>query len=207
MPLLAAPTNKGASEMGPLEPSDSGTAPPSSKKTRTTTLSTTIKKSQLKSSNDKVDIEVVNAEVEGATANEEIKWSICRPEALGRRVQSAMWCHFKVFHHGAHLDKKGCVACILCFEAKNYDCGTICGKGGNTSGLIGHMKTYHIKHYDETMKGSSPESNTNGCQDITLIFELQKKQRYLGIGDAKELLKTAIASWMMDKGIPFSMVE
>jgi hypothetical protein len=43
MPMTAAPTNKGASEMGPLEPSDSGTAPPSSKKTRTTSLSTTIK--------------------------------------------------------------------------------------------------------------------------------------------------------------------
>jgi hypothetical protein len=32
MPITAAPTNEGASEMGPLEPSDSGTAPPSSKK-------------------------------------------------------------------------------------------------------------------------------------------------------------------------------
>jgi hypothetical protein len=137
----------------------------------------------------------------------EIKWSLYRPEALGRRVQSAMWRHFKVFHHGIHPDKKGCVACILCFEAKNYDCGTICAKGGNTSGLIRHMKTHHIKHYDETMKGSSPESNTNGCQDITSIFQLQEKQRYLGIGDAKELFKTAIASWMIEKGIPFSMVE
>jgi hypothetical protein len=47
-----------------------------------------------------------------------------------------MWHHFKVFHHRTHPDKKGCVACILCFEAKNYDCGTICAKGGNTSGLI-----------------------------------------------------------------------
>jgi hypothetical protein len=115
----------------------------------------------LKSINDKVDIEVVNAEVEGANANEEIKWSLCRPEALGQRVQSAMWRHFKLFHHGTHPDKKGCVACILCFEAKNYDCGTICSKGGNTSGLIRHMKTHQIKHYDETTKGSSPESNTN----------------------------------------------
>jgi hypothetical protein len=37
----------------------------------------------LKSRNNKVDVEVVNAEVEGATLNEEIKWSLCRPEALG----------------------------------------------------------------------------------------------------------------------------
>jgi hypothetical protein len=101
MPMTAAPTNKGASEMGPLKPLDSGTAPPSSKKAHTTSLSTAIKKSQLKSNNNKVDIEVVDAEVEGATANEEIKWSLCRPEALGRRVQSAMWRHFKVFHHGS----------------------------------------------------------------------------------------------------------
>jgi hypothetical protein len=150
---------------------------------------------------------VVDAEVEGETANEEIKWSLCRPEALGQRVQSAMWCHFKVFHHGTHPDKKGCVACILCFEAKNYDCGTICAKGGNTSGLIQHMKTHHIKHYDETTKGSSPESNTNGCQDITSIFQLQEKQRHLGIRDAKELFKTDIALWMIDKRIPVSMVE
>jgi hypothetical protein len=119
-----------------------------------------------------------------------------------------MWCHFKVFHRGTHPDKKGCVACILYFEATNYDCGTICAKGGNTSGLIRHMKTQHIKHYDETTKGSSPESNTNGWQDITSIFQLQEKQRYLGIGDAKELFKTAVASRMIDsKGIPFSMIE
>jgi hypothetical protein len=69
------------------------------------------------------------------------------------------------------------------------------------------MKTHNIKHYNETTKGSSLESNTNGCQDITLIFQLQEKQTYLGIGDAKELFKTAIALWMIDKGIPFSMVE
>jgi hypothetical protein len=87
MLMTTAPTNKGASEMGPLEPSDSGTAPPSSKKARTTSLSTAIKKSHLKSSNDKVDVEVVDAEVVGATANEEIKLSLCRLEALGQRVQ------------------------------------------------------------------------------------------------------------------------
>ncbi len=149
---------------------------------------------------------MVNAEVEGAIANEEIKWSLCKPKALGQRVQSDMWRHFKVFHHGTHPDKKGCVACILCFEAKNYDCGTICAKGGNTSGLIQHMKTHHIKHYDEKTSGSSPESNTNGCHNITSIFQPLEKQRYLGIGDAKELFKTAGASWMIDKGIPFSMV-
>jgi hypothetical protein len=83
MLMTAALTNKGTSEMGPLEPSDSGTAPPSSKKACTTSLSTTINKSHLKSSNDKFDVEVVNAESEGAAANEEIKWSLCRPEALG----------------------------------------------------------------------------------------------------------------------------
>ncbi len=43
MPMTTAPTNKGASEMGPLDSSDSGTAPPSSKKAHTTSLSTTIK--------------------------------------------------------------------------------------------------------------------------------------------------------------------
>jgi hypothetical protein len=118
-----------------------------------------------------------------------------------------MWCHFKVFHHGTHPDKKGCVACILCFEAENYDCGTICAKGGNNSVLIRHMKTHHIKHNDETTKASSLESNTNGCQDITSIFQLQEKQRYLGLGDAKELFKTAVSLWMIDKGILFSMVE
>jgi hypothetical protein len=118
-----------------------------------------------------------------------------------------MWHHFKVFYHETHPDMKGCIACILCFEAKNYDCGTICAKGGNTSGFIRHMKTHHIKHYNETMKGSSLESNTNGCQDITLIFHPQEKQRYLGIGDAKELFKTAIASWMIDKGMQFLEVE
>jgi hypothetical protein len=99
-----------------------------------------MKQSQLKSTNNNDnDIKVVNAEVEGATANEEIKWSLCRPGALGRKAQSKVWCHFKVFHHGTHPDKKGCVACILCFEAKSYDCGTICSMGGNTSGLIRHM--------------------------------------------------------------------
>jgi hypothetical protein len=30
---------------------------------------------------------------------------------------------------------------------------------------------------------------------------------YLDIGDCEELFKTAVASWMIDKGIPFSMVE
>jgi hypothetical protein len=49
--------------------------------------------------------------------------------------------------------------------------------------------------------------STSGCQDITSIFQPQEKQRYLGIGDAKELFKTAVASWMIHKGIPFSMVE
>jgi hypothetical protein len=44
MPMTAAPTNKGASEIGPLESSYSGTAPPSSKKACTTSLSTAIKK-------------------------------------------------------------------------------------------------------------------------------------------------------------------
>jgi hypothetical protein len=65
------------------------------------------------------------------------------------------------------------------------------------------MKTHHIKHYDELTKGSSLESNTNGCQDIISIFQLQEKQRYLGIGDAKELFKTTLALWVVDKGIPF----
>jgi hypothetical protein len=69
------------------------------------------------------------------------------------------------------------------------------------------MKTHNIKHYEETTKGSTLESNTNGCQDITSIFQPQEKQRYLGIGDAKELFKTAIALWIIDKGMPFSMVE
>ena len=144
---------------------------------------------------------MVDAEVEGATANEEIKWSLCRPEALGRKVQSKVWCHFKVFHHGTHPDKKNSVACILCFEAKSYDCGTVCSKGGNTSGLIHHMKPHHTKHYNETMKGSL--ESTSGCQDITLIFQPQEKPRYLGIGDAKELFKTAAASWMIDTGYPW----
>jgi hypothetical protein len=55
------------------------------------------------------------------------------------------------------------------------------------------------------MKGSL--ESTSGCQDITSIFQPQEKQWYLGIGDAKELFKTAVASWMIDKGIPFFMVE
>ncbi len=167
-----------------------------------------MKQSQLKSTNDDNDVKVVDAEVEGATAtNEEIKWSLCRPEALvGRKVQLRVWCHFMVFHHGTHPDKKNSVACKLCFEAKSYDCGTVCSKGGNTFGLIHHMRLHHPKHYDETMKGSLG-SETNGCQDITLIFQPQEKLRYLGIGDAKELFKTAVALWMIDKGIPFSMVE
>ena len=50
-------------------------------------------------------------------------------------------------------------------------------------------------------------SESNRCQDITSIFQPQEKSRYLGIGDAKELFKTAAASWMIDTGIPFSMVE
>ena len=45
-----------------------------------------MKQSHLKSSNNKVDVEVVDAEVEGATANEEIKWSLCRVESLGKKV-------------------------------------------------------------------------------------------------------------------------
>jgi hypothetical protein len=49
--------------------------------------------------------------------------------------------------------------------------------------------------------------DVKNCQDITTIFQPQEKQRYLGIGDAKELFKTAIALWMIDKGILFSMVE
>jgi hypothetical protein len=45
-----------------------------------------MKQSQLKSTNNNDnDVEVVDAEVEGATANE-IKWSLCRPEALGMKV-------------------------------------------------------------------------------------------------------------------------
>jgi hypothetical protein len=67
------------------------------------------------------------------------------------------------------------------------------------------MKLHHTKHYNETMKGSL--ESMSGCQDITLIFQPQEKQRYLGIGDAKELFKTAVASWMINKGIPCSMVE
>jgi hypothetical protein len=41
------------------------------------------------------------------------------------------------------------------------------------------------------MKGSL--ESTSGWQDITLIFQPQEKQRYLGIKDAKELFKTAVA--------------
>ena len=102
-----------------------------------------MKQSHLKSSNNKVDVEVVDAEVEGATANEEIKWSLCRVESLGKKVQSKVWCHFKVFHNVIHPDRKGQTGCILCFNAKNYAIGTIGLKGGNTSGLIRHMKLYH----------------------------------------------------------------
>jgi hypothetical protein len=71
MLMTKAPTNEGTSEVtSPL----AGTFPPSSKKARTTSLSAAMKQSQLKSINDNDnDIEVVDAEVEGATANEEIK--------------------------------------------------------------------------------------------------------------------------------------
>jgi hypothetical protein len=166
-----------------------------------------MKQSQLKSTKDNDnDVEVVDAKIEGATANEELKWSLCRPEALCRKVQSKVWCHFKVFYHGTHPDKNGYAACILCFDAKSYDCGTVCSKGDNTSGFLRHMKLHHTKHYNETIKCNL--KSMNGCQDITLIFQLQEKQRYLGIGDAKELFKTAVASWMLiDKGIPIRMVE
>ncbi len=82
MPMTAAPANEGTSEVSPLASSDSGICPPSSKKARTTSLSTAMKQSQLKSTNDDNNVEVVDAEVEGATANEEIKRSLCRPEAL-----------------------------------------------------------------------------------------------------------------------------
>ena len=136
----AAPTTKGASEVSSLEPSDSGTAPPSSKKARTTSLSTAMKQSHLKSSSNNDIAEVVDADVEGATANEEIKWSLVRPESSGRKFFSKVWSHFKVFNYVIHPDKKSCVACILCFEEKNYDCGTICAKSGNTSGLMHHVK-------------------------------------------------------------------
>jgi hypothetical protein len=81
-----------------------------------------MKKSHLKSSNDNDVAEVVDADVEGATANEEIKWSLVRPESSGRKVFSKVWSHFKVFNYVIHPDTKGCVACILCSEAKNYDC-------------------------------------------------------------------------------------
>jgi len=81
MPMTEAPQNKGTSEVtNPLPSSDSGTFPPSSKKARTTSISTATKQSHLKSSNNKADVEVVDAEDEGATANEEIKWSLCRVE-------------------------------------------------------------------------------------------------------------------------------
>ncbi len=65
------------------------------------------------------------------------------------------------------------------------------------------MRLHHPKHYNETIRGSLG-SKTNGCQDITLIFQPQEKPRYLGIEDVKELFKTAVASWMIDKS---SMVE
>ena len=72
MPMTEAPDTKGTSEVAS---SDCGTLPPSSKKAWTFFLSTAMKQSKLKSIN---AIEVVNAEVEGATANEELKWSQCR---------------------------------------------------------------------------------------------------------------------------------
>jgi hypothetical protein len=150
-----------------------------------------MKQSHLKSSSNNDIAEVVDADVEGATANEEIKWSLVRPESSGRKVFSKVWSHFKVFNYVIHPDKKGCVVCILCFEAKNYDCGTICAKGGNTSGLMLHMKIHHAKQYNDATKGSL-EGNTNGCQDITSIFQPQEKQRYLGIGDCKGLFKTLV---------------
>ena len=74
--MSAAPPNEGTSEVtSPLASSDSGIYPPSSKKARTTSLSTAVKQSQLKSTNDDNDIdvvEVVDTEVEGATVHEEI---------------------------------------------------------------------------------------------------------------------------------------
>jgi hypothetical protein len=149
MPMTKAPKNKSTPKViSPLASSDSGAFPPSSKKVHTTSLSTAMNQYQLKSTKDNGnDVKVVDAEVEGATANEEIKWSLCRPESLGKKVQSKVWNVFKVFHHGNHPDKKGQAACILCFNAKSYDCGTICSKGGNTSGLIHHiMKLHHTKH-------------------------------------------------------------
>jgi hypothetical protein len=71
-PRQEAPDTKGTSEVAS---SDSGTLPPSSKKAHTPSLSIAMKKSKLKTTN---DVKVVDAEVEGATKNEELKWRLYR---------------------------------------------------------------------------------------------------------------------------------
>jgi hypothetical protein len=69
---------------------------PSSKKARTTSISTSMKESQqLKSDNEDIandnesNVEVID--VDGAVGNEEIEWFLCTPESAGQKVQSQVW--------------------------------------------------------------------------------------------------------------------
>jgi hypothetical protein len=186
---------------------------PSSKKARTSSISTAMKESQqLKSDNEDIandnesNVEVID--VDGAVGTEEIVWFLCTPEVAGQKVQSQVWRHFHVFWRDKHPEQKDQAACLLCFKARKYSAGTICAKGGNTSGLIRHMKIHHMKLYKETMRGTlkvcSQAANT---QAITTLFQPEEKQKHVGTKDAKAVFKTAVASWIIDKGMPFSMVE
>ena len=50
-------------------------------------------------------------------------------------------------------------------------------------------------------------SKASNTQAITTLFQPEEKQKHVGTKDAKAVFKTAVASWIIDKGMPFSMVE
>ena len=136
----------------------------------------------------------------------DLEWFLCIPESAGRKVQSQVWQHFHVFWRDKHPEQKDQAGCLLCFKARNYFAGPICAKGGNTSGLIRHMKIHHIKLYKETMRGTLKVcSQTANTQAITTLFQPEENQKHVGIKDAKTVFKTAVASWMIEKGMPFSI--
>ena len=55
-----------------------------------------------------------------------------------------------------------------------------------------------------TLKVCSQAANT---QAITTLFQPEEKQKHVGTKDEKAVFKIAVALWIIDKGMPFSMVE
>lgn len=124
--------------------------------------------------------------------NVEVQYQLIKPNSAW---PAKCWQHFKVYHE-RHKDKKDIAVCSICGTDISY-------KGPTTTGLNKHLKFIHHKVYAEMNKQKGACSNgSSSTQSITGFLG-----RKISVEDLKKQLIYRATNWVIDKCVPFTMLE